>query len=356
MKLLALLVVVSLAVDIDAKCGGEKTVAQIKTYKIDLDLAPKDRFKQVTNDFKEPMNEWLQAEKKQIDSKYLPFFEVLASGIDEFLPYPFNEEMKGIAEALDVSLGDVVLINLIYDLTAFCTGVLAVDSNGQILHGRNLDYNLSNYLQRLTYIGEFYKNDTLVFTSAQIAGFLGVLTGHKYNKFTFEINERNQGQWWVNALFLILDKKATPLSFLTRHLMENMTSYDDAVNLMSKSDLIAPAYFIIGGVKPYEATVITRNQSSVVDTWRFNPNPISPDFDRWFLIETNYDHWTKPPANDNRRDPGIAAMKKTTQANLNYETLLDVMSVDPVCNSGTVYTVAMSARDESKDGFKIIVR
>lgn len=111
-----------------------------------------------------------------------------------------------------------------------------------------------------------------------------------------------------------------------------MTSYDDAVDLMSKSDLIAPAYFIIGGVKPSEATVITRNQSSVVDTWRFNTNPISPDFDRWFLIETNYDHWTKPPANDNRRDPGIAAMKKTTQGNLNYETLLDVMSVDPVCN------------------------
>lgn len=61
--LLALLVVASLAVDIDAKCGGEKTVSQVKTYKIDLDLAPKDRFKQVTNDFKEPMNEWLQAEK-----------------------------------------------------------------------------------------------------------------------------------------------------------------------------------------------------------------------------------------------------------------------------------------------------
>lgn len=57
--------------------------------------------------------------RKQIDSKYLPFFEVLASGIDEFLPYPFNEEIKGIAEALDVSLGDVVLINLIYDLTAW---------------------------------------------------------------------------------------------------------------------------------------------------------------------------------------------------------------------------------------------
>ena len=131
-------------------------------------------------------------------------------------------------------------------------------------------------------------------------------------------------------MYLILDKKATPLSFLTRNLMENMTNFDEAVNLMSKSDLIAPAYFIIGGVKPYEAVILTRNQSSVINEWRIDPK--STKFDRWFLIETNYDHWTEPPASDNRRDPGIDAMNTVSQANINYETLLDVMSINPVCN------------------------
>lgn len=112
--------------------------------------------------------------------------------------------------------------------------------------------------------------------------------------------------------------------------MENMTSFNDAVDLMSTSDLIAPAYFIIGGAKANEAVVLTRNQSSLVDEWRLDPN--SSSFDRWFLIETNYDHWTKPPSNDDRRDPGIDAMNTVSQANIDYESMFDVMSIKPVCN------------------------
>ncbi len=120
-------------------------------------------------------------------------------------------------------------------------------------------------------------------------------------------------------------------------LMENATSFDNAVDLMSKTDLIAPAYFIIGGVKDNEATILTRNQSSLVDAWKLNPK--SDNFTQWFLIETNYDHWTQPPANDNRRDPGINAMLKTTQNNLNYETLLDVMTLEPICNKFVFFRV-----------------
>lgn len=334
------------------KCERDKPT-NLKTYIIDLDKAPTERFDEVTNDFKQQIISWINAEKAKINSKYIPLFEVIAAEIDDYLPYPFNEEIKGIASGLNITVGDVVLYNLVYDLTAYCTGILACDINGQILHGRNLDYALTPYLQDLAYIAKFQRNNTLVFTAAQIAGFLGVLTGHKHNAFTFEINERNQGSFWINAMYLILDKKATPLSFLTRNLMENMTNFDEAVNLMSKSDLIAPAYFIIGGVKPYEAVILTRNQSSVINEWRIDPK--STKFDRWFLIETNYDHWTEPPASDNRRDPGIDAMNTVSQANINYETLLDVMSINPVCNDETVYSVAMSAKDEAENGFKVIV-
>ena len=131
-------------------------------------------------------------------------------------------------------------------------------------------------------------------------------------------------------MYLILDRKATPLSFLTRHLMENVTSYEKAVDFMSKSDLIAPAYFIIGGVVPSQATVLTRNQSSLIDAWTLNPS--STHFDSWFLIETNYDHWTQPPADDDRRDLGIKYMQDITQKNMDYETLTDVMATQPVCN------------------------
>lgn len=334
------------------KCERNKTT-NLRTYKIDLDKHPSERFHEVLTDFKPQVVAWVNKEKAGLNSTYFPLIELIAGKVDDYIPYPFNEELKGMAKSLNISVGDAVLFNIVYDLTAFCTGIMASDKNRQIIHGRNLDYNLSPYLQNITFIAKFYKNNTLVFTSAHLAGFIGVITGHKQNAFTFEINERDQGTFWINALYLILDKKATPLSFLTRNLMENMTSFDAAVDLMSTSDLIAPAYFLIGGAKPNEAVVLTRNQSALVDKWRLNPN--SENFDRWFLIETNYDHWTQPPANDNRRDPGIDTMNTISQAKINYETMLDVISMKPICNSGTVYSVVMSARDDAEKGFKVII-
>ena len=42
------------------------------------------------------------------------------------------------------------------------------------------------------------------------------------------------------------------------------------------------------------------------------------------MLETNYDPWTKPPKDDDRRDAGLVAMDKVTQAKINQETLYNV--------------------------------
>jgi hypothetical protein len=131
----------------------------------------------------------------------------------------------------------------------------------------------------------------------------------------------------VNLLYALLDRQATPLSMLTRDVMENATSFEDAVKRLSNTDMIAPAYFIVGGVKPDEGVVITRAQRQVVDLWRLENSK-----NIWYLFETNYDHWLPPPSNDDRRTPGMKAMNATTQANINYATLMNVLTVKPVCN------------------------
>ena len=116
---------------------------------------------------------------------------------------------------------------------------------------------------------------------------------------------------------------------LSREVMESATSYDQAVEQLSASGLIAPLYFIVGGVEDKQGCVITRNQLGVVDTWHLND---TRDASRWYLLETNYDHWVAPPADDDRRTPGMRAMNQTTQANIDFSTLLDVLSMNPVCN------------------------
>ncbi len=112
--------------------------------------------------------------------------------------------------------------------------------------------------------------------------------------------------------------------------MENRTSFEDAVKYLSSTDLIAPVYFIVGGVKTNEGAVITRNQLEAIDIWRLNAS--SSGIEKWYLLETNYDHWVPPPANDDRRTPGMKAMNATTQANINYETMMDVLTLNPICN------------------------
>lgn len=97
---------------------------------------------------------------------------------------------------------------------------------------------------------------------------------------------KDQGQWYLNIITALIDSKSTPLSFLTRGLMENITSFEHAVKYLSKTDLIAPAYFIVGGINPQEGAVITRKQFEVVDLWHLNSS--SSGIENWYLLETNY--------------------------------------------------------------------
>jgi hypothetical protein len=96
------------------------------------------------------------------------------------------------------------------------------------------------------------------------------------------------------------------MGFLSRYLMENDTTFDAALARLSNQDLIAPAYFILGGVNGDQGAVVTRFQEKLVDVWRLNAS--SPGIEQWYLLETNYDHWTPPPASDDRRTPGMRAM------------------------------------------------
>ena len=70
-----------------------------------------------------------------------------------------------------------------------------------------------------------------------------------------------------------------------------------------ENDLV---YFILADGKGKNAgTIITRARektAGVVDLYQETDNTKSGS---WFLLQTNYDPWQKPPFYDNRRDPGI---------------------------------------------------
>jgi acid ceramidase len=125
------------------------------------------------------------------------------------------------------------------------------------------------------------------------------------------------------------------MGFLTRDVMENATSYAQAEQMLQKTVMLAPAYFILGGNKSGEGSVITRSREAALDTWQMT------NASHWYILETNYDHWEKPLFLDDRRTPAHKCMDTMGQKNVNFAGIFNVLSSQPVLNKLTTYTALM---------------
>ncbi|XP_007495753.1 N-acylethanolamine-hydrolyzing acid amidase [Monodelphis domestica] len=266
----------------------------------------------------------------------------VADEMEKFLPQPFEGEIRGMCDSLSLDVGNCILINLAYEFSAFCTSIIAQDANGNIYHGRNLDYAFGNLLKKLTVDIQYIKNGQIAYTGTTFVGYVGLWTGQSPHKFTVSGDERDKGFWWENAVAGLL-RKHHPVSWLVRNTLEEAEDFEAAVIKLAKMPIIADVYYIVGGTSPKEGVVITRNRGGPADIW-----PLDPTNGQWFRVETNYDHWKPPPIWDDRRTPAIKALNSTGQENINLDTLFKVLSVFPVLNNLTIYTTVMSAAKPDK--------
>uniref|UniRef100_A0A8C1YGP4 Acid ceramidase n=1 Tax=Cyprinus carpio TaxID=7962 RepID=A0A8C1YGP4_CYPCA len=222
---------------------------------------------------------------------------------------------------------------------------------GNLIHARNLDFGLfmgwdlknrswiiTEKLKPLVVNIDFRRNNQTVFKSTNFAGYVGMLTGIHPHSFTLTMNERfTLDGGYIGILEWILGKRdGMWMSFLTRSVLENATSYESAKALLSDTKLLAPAYFILGGNQPGQACIITRSR-----THSISPLELDVKNGRWYVLETNYDHWKEPLFLDDRRTPAMKCMNQTTQADISIKTVYDVLSTKPVLNKLTTYTTLM---------------
>ncbi|ETO36034.1 hypothetical protein RFI_01028, partial [Reticulomyxa filosa] len=300
---------------------------------------------------------------------------------------PYKSEIEYFSECTGIPQGDVMMLNLLYDVTAHCTSIVAENEDGlecsrfvlffffkkkkgTIIHGRNLDYGLP-VLRNDTFAARFTDgNNNTIYFGTSFFGYLGMWTGFKPMQFSLSGNistspfflnkkkkkeeetsdqikknkkgdERDQGSLIENLEKIYEDWR--PTGWLMRDVLTNATDYDEALNMLITTHIDAPVYYILGGLIYPQGAVVTRNQSEAVDVWKLADSNYG-----WYLVETNYDvlfwfflnfivnHWLPPPPNDDRLDPAVKAMDETGQSNLTYVTLFDVLSVHPVYNNNTV--------------------
>nr|XP_046165519.1 acid ceramidase-like [Oncorhynchus gorbuscha] len=325
-------------------------------YTIDLDLPPSERWKLIITDKKAELVNMIQA-IKDLANAFVPSGKLIdlvdkdLPLIVNTLPYPFNEEIKGVATASGVPLGEVVLYNIFYEIFTVCTSLVAEDSNGNLIHGRNMDFGLfmgwdmknrswliTEKLKPLVVNIDFQRGNKTVFKSTNFAGYVGMLTGIKPHAFTLTMNERFSldGGYIGIVEWILGNRDGMWMSFLTRSVLENATSYEEAKHLLAQTKLLAPAYFILGGNQTGQGCVITRSRVLSLDIWE-----IELKLGRWYVLETNYDHWKEPLFLDNRRTPAMKCMNQTTQANISLKTVYDMLSTKPVLNKLTTYTTLM---------------
>ncbi|KAJ4944236.1 hypothetical protein JOQ06_012781 [Pogonophryne albipinna] len=323
----------------------------VSWYTVDLDSPPSKRWTALITDKKTDLVNMIQA-IRDLANAFVPsgrlveLVDVTLPIMADTFPKPFGEEMKGIAEVSGVPLGEVVLFNIFYEVFTVCTSVVAEDKNGNLIHGRNLDFGLfmgwdmknkswiiSEKLKPLVVNLDFKRNNQTVFKSTNFAGYVGMLTGIKPHLFTLTMNERfSLDGGYIGILEWILGKRDG--------------IYEEAKRLLAQTKLLAPAYFILGGNQTGQGCIITRSRLLSIDILE-----IDVKLGRWYVLETNYDHWKEPLFLDDRRTPAMKCMNQTTQTNITLKTMYDVLSTKPILNKLTTYTTLMQVSEGSLESY-----
>ena len=347
-----LLCFLSLALCVAVVLGLDTPVPR---YAVNLDLPPEERWAEISRIYAKRLDALVISLTLPLPPIAREMLSTIAAKLLQATPQPYRGEILGIAQHTNLSPGSIMLLNLVYELTTFkqlkpskgvrgCTSIVIQDKTDGIIHGRNLDWDFGTQLFRDTAITvDFQKRNKTVFTGSTVAGYVGLVTGQRPNKFTVSLDQRSQGNWDLNSIMAAKVGNDGIVSFLIRDSLANPNNdFETAVKIFSSAPLIAPCYFIVGGVKPNEGVVITRDRNGTANATELNVKS-----DRWYVLETNYDSWNPPPENDNRRGPAKKALDDISRNNISNSTLFQALSTRPVLNNSTIMTVIMSAAQPS---------
>jgi len=211
----------------------------------------------------------------------------------------------------------------------------------------------------MTIVVDFVRKNETKFTAVTFGPSPTFDTAVRYGAFSVTLNERDRGDMATNVFDLAVLGRASWFAAIRQTMeSEEVDSFEKAIDYFSKTPVSAAGYMIVAGVKAGEGAVLTRDRDSLVDMWRLDAIA-----GRWFLVETNYDHFLMPPFGDNRRAPEFRALEEIGQDHIDAEGLFGVLSIDHVnhtagenepMNSETIYTTIMQASKPST--FKTVVR
>lgn len=211
----------------------------------------------------------------------------------------FGAELQGIAEAANLEVGKVALMQVAYEVFAACTSIV-VDMDSEVLgqapgsripfHIRTMDWPMEQLIP-LTCEVDFVRGGRVLFSATTWPGYVGVMTGIKPDAFSLSVNYRRTDRGASNMLKEVIWNmvmglaNSWPVSFLVREVLEQDISYAAAVESLQQSRLMAPTYITVAGTAAGEGTIITRARDPkiVLPKWHLSDNgPVVQTNRDWF--------------------------------------------------------------------------
>jgi len=329
----------------------------VKWYDIDLDAPAETRWNKVATDNAVKIKKLIGVIKglslPLLHGKLIAFVDKYMGGWDSRMPEPYLSEIKGIAKATGMPLGEIVLYNVFYEIFSVCTSIVSSDPQGNLVHARNLDFGLLmgwdhkthdwqtfEALRPLIINVRWMKGGKEVFRSNQFAGYIGIYNGLKKDKFTITMNERfatNGG--FVGIFEWLLGLNTAKFStFLVREVMETADTYEEAMVALMSDEIVAPSYYILGGTKAPQGAIISRGRKKLISVVTMNMT----DPAGWYVLQTNYDPGTPVLYIDDRRTPGHACMSQLGSQGSSFAGIHQVLNSKTNKNKLTEYTVLMN--------------
>lgn len=178
-------------------------------------------------------------------------------------------------------MSDLVLVNALYELESYCTSIIAKMANGTIIHHRNMDFDNTSNLRKITFNAKFQRGGEPIFDCVLFAGTLGTYTGVKPGKFAVSINQKSEGISQVNMFenLIMTFFGYDELSWLIRDVLMTCDSYDCALARFSSETISSVGYIVLSGIKNNEGTIIIRNRFSVAHN-----ETLGQGNNTWFLV------------------------------------------------------------------------
>jgi len=141
-------------------------------------------------------------------------------GRNVFKHKDFVAEVEALSNVSGYSFGRLFFLNFMYEYSTFkaCSAILVMNSQGKVMHGRNLDFEMWGLLARLVVNIDYYQGKKLIYSVDTIIGSVFALTGIRYGAFAVNVDTRYGKDLLADVVSMLIDD-AIPDVWLVRKVL-----------------------------------------------------------------------------------------------------------------------------------------